>query len=244
METHDLDPKSDSATSKRFSRAVNPGIPVRPESMYLGLGTDDDIVWNSPHILVTGAAGTGKTVFLQNLVEQCRVQNWIVLVIDGDSRGTGEWMPGRNLDTVNDLSSSVHMLNEALSIMKSRYTVMEEEGMNIYSDSKANLIPILVVIDALDTLVSLEENRLADDSTHFRTGELLTTLSHLARLGRAAGIHLAVSGSPSITDLITTPTLLDLETRLDISESESSLRTALLKANGRDEEIQLYGPVP
>lgn len=246
------------------SQAINPGIPTRPEHIFLGRVADGDVAWApnvNPHILISGSPGSGKTVFLQNLAEQCRIQNWLVFVMNGQPADSDVWLSGRNFDTTNDLVSSVHMLDEVLSILQSRYSTMEAEGVVNYAESTAKLIPILVVIDSLDAIVESRENVFLSSDENLYGKHFASVLASITRFGRAAGVFVAASTTSSLSsELFTNETSLNFGTRItigsefdkdsratnenqDYSEVGENLGRGWISVYGSGEEVQLYGPV-
>lgn len=246
------------------SKITNPGIPTIPENMFLGRVSDGDLVWTpnaNPHILVNGLPGTGKTVFLQNLAEQCRIHNWAIFVIEGEPVSPDLWMPERSFESNDDVVSAVSMLDEMLRIMRYRYGVMEEEGVNNYADSKIDLTPGLIVIDALDKLLEKKEDRFLSSVENPYAQHISALISSITRLGRAAGIYVAASTTKSLDEFFDNETLLNFGTRVntgvyssdkernelnkknDDSRVDVNLGKAWINIFGKGEEIQLYGPV-
>lgn len=243
--------------------SANPGIPTLPKNILLGKSMNSDVEWipsQAGHILVSGGPGSGKTVFLQNLAEQCRLNNWLVLVADGNLDKTDSWFPGRNIDTATDIVAVIHMLDEVLSIMRSRLSLMDEERVNNYAELKQPLFPILVVIDGVDNFLKNDEvdPYLYPDDLY--ANQLQTLLFSITRISRAAGIHFAVSHTESIrypnrsrselenfsVQVVTDTNSMDKEDVLfgkEIPSLPSALDRGWISFFNRDDEVQLYWPV-
>lgn len=181
--------------------AINPGIPTLPKNLFLGRSINSDVEWipsQAGHILVSGSPGSGKTVFMQNLAEQCRLKNWLVIAVDGKSDSKDNWLSDRNIDTVSSIDETVKLLHEILSIMKSRFSLMDQERVNNHAELKQPLFPILVVIDGIDHLLNSDDVDPHVYPEDLYTNQLKTLLFSIMRIGRAAGIHFAVSHTKSI----------------------------------------------
>lgn len=187
---------------RRISKfASNPGIPNLPDNILLGRAVDSDVEWTpsqAGHILVSGEPGSGKTVFLHNIAEQCRLKNWLVLAINSNPENTDIWLPGRNIDTVTDIVSAIHMLDEVMSIMTSRLQLMENEVVNNFKELENPPLAILVVIDDIDKLLETVEIDSYVQPPTLYTDQFRRLLFSIMRISRAAGIHFVISHTNSL----------------------------------------------
>ena len=146
------------------------------------------IYWNpqeTPHLLVGGQPGSGKTFFLKYLIEQKKKSDSLVAFIDLKGRQTplieGVWR------SACDASSARTVILEAWHLMESRYELMRSMVVNNYKhlpDAPA----IFLIIDEFNS--SLIEDELNQESIEASTEEMLR---EVLMLGRAAGVYLVVA---------------------------------------------------
>lgn len=158
----------------------------------VGFSSDGEIVLdnldNARHILVAGTTGSGKSVFLHNLIYTfiCN-ENTSVYLVDCKrvefsvyekfclvtSEVFGEVSAGR---------ITVHFLQE----IDNRYSEMKELGVNNFGDYrrlKPDAKRLILVIDELSDLISDKETK----------SILVPRLLRIAQIGRAAGVHLILA---------------------------------------------------
>lgn len=151
----------------------------------------DLIVNDNKHVLIAGCTGSGKSVFLNNVL--C-----YILTIDGsgliliDPKKV-ELAPYRNSNHTimygDDEETIAHALQYAVGIMDARFSAMQRQGIR-----KSTEAPIYIIIDELAQFSRTVNPELAKNNT---------LLSKLATLGRAANVFLIACTQRPTNDVIT-----------------------------------------
>lgn len=169
---------------------VNKG---RSEHLRIGLNTmAEPIELNieeMPHLLVAGAAGSGKSVFLNNVINQCKGKYKLQIF---DPKGVDF------ADGESDVSKIAYELQRTVDEMKKRYKVMKETGAKKWSETGKK--STLIIIDEYNDLYMSREKILNAEGDEETTGANIDrNIKILAQKARAAGIHIILATQrPSI----------------------------------------------
>lgn len=158
-----------------------------------------------PHLLVAGATGTGKTIFLNNLILSLLYQNnpeYLRLILVDPKRV--EFTPYSKLPhlltpVIYDASKTVNCLNWLISEMSRRFNVLSIEkvrDIGSYNEKsfkeKGEIMPyIILIVDELADLIVAKGR------------EIETGIVRLAQLARAVGIHLILATQRPSVEVIT-----------------------------------------
>ena len=156
-----------------------------------------------PHLLVAGATGSGKSVCLNtiivSLVTQISPERLRLILIDPKRVELTPYngLPHLVRPVIVDTEDAVAALKGLLREMFRRYKLMEAMGVRnidayLAHPDQPELLPYLVV--AVDELADL---MMSD------TYNVERTLTRLAQLGRATGIHLVVATQRPSVDVVT-----------------------------------------
>lgn len=155
-----------------------------------------------PHVLVAGTTGSGKSVIQRNIIFHCIQHNdrWSFLGVD---LKRVELSPFRKytktvLAIATTLEEGVEVVKYAHDVMMERYSRMENAGVNHFLDMvDENGTPekaILLMVDEAYMFMSPEGNKTEEgkmrDILHAEASQVL---GDIARLGRAAGVHLVLA---------------------------------------------------
>lgn len=189
-----------------------------------------------PHLLVAGATGSGKSVFvnclIMSLLFRCTPQELRMILIDPKmlELNVFDGLPHLISNVITKSDQAFNALSWAVIEMENRYKLMAAEGSkNIDSyNSKiknpADRIPYIVIV--VDELADLMLSGGA---------EVETAITRLAQKARAAGIHLVIATQRPSTDVVTglikanipsrlsfkVPSGIDSRTVLDTGGAES-----------------------
>tara|TARA_B100001750_G_scaffold247509_1_gene273516 strand:+ start:18884 stop:21067 length:2184 start_codon:yes stop_codon:yes gene_type:complete len=189
--------------TQTFARASNQS----KLTLGLGLGTGGEVaaadLAKMPHLLIAGSTGSGKSVCINSVIASIIMQNspWEVRMLLIDPKRV-ELTPYNGIPhliepVIVEVEKAVLMLKGMIQEMLRRYKVFEEAGVrNIEGyNEKLSLdqkMPLLVV--AVDELADLMMSASSD---------IERSITRLAQLGRATGIHLVVATQRPSVDVVT-----------------------------------------
>lgn len=171
----------------------------------IGEGYNGKAVWeasNLPHGLVAGATGSGKTGILRCIIHQAILKKWNVSVLD--FKGGGDFTDVereaekyRDLENgygpfiISDPEEARRMLLALTIEVKGRLAAFKEVSVSNIEEYNARgreqFIPWLLVVDEAAELLDVKPKNKAEKELYTEIDHYLRTL---ARLSRAAGVHL------------------------------------------------------
>lgn len=186
--------------TKLPTRVSMPGIPEEDSKIALGLTLDGPLVVdlaNTPHMLIGGSTGSGKTYLVKSIIAQGLAKGYQVYLLDlkGGVDFPRSWKDrcfysdGRE-DTLSVLSYLVHVLNSRKNTLVERAdpcSSLDEYNRRYPNDA----LPRIMV--ACDEVGELTDTTSLDKPNKELVTAIVGHLSTLARLGRAFGIHLVLS---------------------------------------------------
>ena len=140
------------------------------------------------HMLIAGTTGSGKSVFLHNLITTfiCNPNCYLFLV---DCKQVEFSIYEKNALIAGDVfgdQGAAAFTSELLTVMQERYNTMKTAGVNDFKDFK-RIDPAarryILVIDELSDLISDKKSEKI----------IIPRLLRLAQKGRAAGIHIILA---------------------------------------------------
>ncbi len=203
-----------------------------------------------PHLLIAGATGSGKSVCMNTLIVSlaCKVspERVRMLLIDPKRVELTPYngLPHLMAPVVVDTEESVRALKGVMGEMFRRYRRMEELGVrNIegYHSHPQALEPMPYLVIAVDELADL---------MMAASYEVEQTLTRLAQLGRATGIHLIVATQRPSVNVVTGLIKANFPSRVSFAVvSQVDSRTILDAAGaekllGRGDMLFLSGDTP
>lgn len=206
-----------------------------------------------PHLLVAGSTGTGKSIFINSsiisLLFQADPSEVKFIMIDPKRLELTpyEGIPHLLMPVIFDPRRAASALRWAVEEMERRYELLTERGAkNIESYNQMGRLPYIVIfIDELADLMMTAAR------------EVEGSLTRLAQMARAAGIHLVVATQRPSVDVLTgliknnfparisfqVPSRVDSRTILDISGAEQLLGKGdmLFLPPGSAQPIRIHG---
>lgn len=149
----------------------------------------------APHILVAGATGSGKSVCINamvcSLLLKCAPSKLMLYMIDPKRVELARYrgIPHLGARIATDLDSAEEVLCRVHAELKDRFRRMERAGA-LHVD-ELGMGHILLVMDEFASLMSREGKR-----------RLLPHLQEIARLGRAAGVHMILATQRPTRDVL------------------------------------------
>ena len=204
-----------------------------------------DIV-RTPHLLIGGATGTGKSVFIHTIILSLLYRNSPdnvrFLMIDPQMVELTLYrrIPHLIIPVVTDVHKSSAALNWAIAEMEKRFKcfalagVRDLEGFNSLTDNfpvgdggpKTEPFPRLVIIINELTDLMLGAGREVEDAIY-----------RLTSLGRIAGIHLIVSTQRPSTDVITGLIKSNMRSRIAFAVHSQNDSRIILDSAGAEKLI-------
>ncbi|GAA1746001.1 FtsK/SpoIIIE domain-containing protein [Microbacterium paludicola] len=160
------------------------------------IGVDEDgrtQCWQpsvSPHLLIAGGTGSGKTSLEHTILTHLANARWRIWVLDGkriEFAGFRDWP---NVELVaSRIEDQVRMLHAAHELMEERYSLIEEGKATV-----ADFEPLAVIIDEYATFKArvIRWYKTVKQKGDPTQPPVLDLLPDLARLARSAKIHLVL----------------------------------------------------
>ena len=153
----------------------------------------------APHILIAGTTGSGKSVCMNLIINQLITNQPQALCIFIDIKRV-ELSRYKHIRQCfkycNDLESARHALNIANITMMNEHQYMESKGL-----TKSNKMPLFIFIDEYADLILQDRN-------------IEKIIASIARLGRAAGIHLIIATQYPTREIISTQIKINCPVRI------------------------------
>jgi S-DNA-T family DNA segregation ATPase FtsK/SpoIIIE len=231
----------------RFRKVAREGgLPIAMGREVTGESVVADLA-RMPHLLVAGATGSGKSVFLNAILVSLLVQNTpdqVQLVLLDPKRvelTRFEGTPHLVARVVTDPADAVGALRWVAQEMDLRYRRFADRGardratFNAHSPAGEAPVPALVVV--IDELADLMMT--APD-------EVEPLLTRIAQMGRATGIHLVVATQRPSTDVVTGLIKANFPSRVAFAVSSSIDSRVILDQPGAENLLgrgdMLYQP--
>lgn len=241
-------------------------FPELPAGASWEVAIGQDIVGNvrrfdlreAPHLLVAGASGSGKSVFLSSLIEQLnRLPKDQVELRLYDPKKV-ELAMHEDDPNVTDYKTEILEINAALEDlvleMNSRYNKLKKAGVRQLADyTKGDLPFIYVVIDEFGDLIMQDYvqettvytghifskgERAGQEETRVEkkniSAEIAKNILLLAQKSRAAGIHLIVATQRPSTDVITGTIKANFPTKVAFRVAKSIDSIIILDNDGAE----------
>lgn len=142
----------------------------------------------SPHLLVAGATGSGKSVTLNNIIFNLMKDNNNRFVLIDPKRVEFYHFKNSpllyNFKIIEDVNESIEILEQMIKMLDYRFTLLKNNDVkDIYAfneskEENEKMNEIYICIDELSFLILQDKKKIND------------LLSKISMLGRAAGIHL------------------------------------------------------
>lgn len=178
---------------------------IQDNNINLNIGYDTDneqtfvCMKSNPHWLVSGATGSGKSVFINNTITYLlKNYHYKVSTCFIDLKKV-EFSIYKDLYTnilpvATEYVDAVCVLNTLINMMNDRYQILESKGYkNIEEYNKQESIGMRYIFCFIDELAEL---------ILYNKKEITTLLCRLLQLGRASGIYLIVATQRPSTDII------------------------------------------
>lgn len=204
-----------------------------------------------PHLLIAGATGSGKSVcinaLLMSILFRAKPDDIKLILIDPKvvELNIYNGLPHLLIPVVTDPRKAANALGWAVQEMTNRYDIFAQNSVRDITsynnkkkieNKKEEIIPkIVIVIDELADLMMVA------------AGEVEDSITRLAQLARAAGIHLVIATQRPSVDVITGTIKANISARIAFSVSSYIDSRTILDSSGAEKLLGkgdlLYHPV-
>ena len=195
-----------------------------------------------PHVLIAGATGSGKSVMINTLISSilfsARPDEVQFIMIDPKmvELTMYDGIPHLIAPVVSNPKKAAYALRNAVGLMEERYRILAEKKVrNIESynhhlaaeakargEAPALMSFLVIVIDELADLMILAQSEVED------------SITRLAQLSRAVGMHLVIATQRPSTNVITGIIKANLPVRMSFNVSSKIDSRVVLDANGAE----------
>lgn len=171
----------------------------------LGIGANGEVTVDltaTPHALICGSTGSGKSVLQRNLIFHCIQHNdmWRFLGVDVKRVELTPFKKYKKtvLGIGANLEDGVEIVRYAKEVMETRYKEMEDAGVNHFKDliGADGKPPYAIMLMVDEAFMFMSPEGAKSDEGKMRDqlhAEASTILGDIARLGRASGVHLVLA---------------------------------------------------
>lgn len=182
-------------------------------------------VSKSPHLLIAGETGSGKSYFLYFLIFQLVIKNADVYVIDRKKVITKFKSIIGAENVASEIDSIMQLLEEVYKETKRRESILEKdypENMDIDFTS-VGFNPFYLVIDELGSLIAELNNK--------QKKAFNDKLQTIAQRGRATGVNIIIAMQHPSHDNLPTSIRSQLTFKTILGNTDDSTRHLLFKAD-------------
>lgn len=208
-----------------------------------------------PHLLIAGSTGSGKSVCINGIITsvlmRTKPHEVKLMMIDPKKVELNVYngIPHLLTPVVTEPKKASQALKKVVAEMERRYELFSETGTrnmqgyndyvhkhNEYSEEKISLLPfIVVIVDELADLMMVAAKDVED------------SITRLAQMARAAGIHLIIATQRPSVDVITGVIKANIPSRIAFSVSSQIDSRTILDMGGAEKLLgrgdMLYIPV-
>ena len=198
-------------------------------------------VTDYPHMLVAGSTGSGKSVFIHNLIMSLIMKTTPdelkIMLIDPKRVEMSKYkeMPHLLCPIISEYDQSKVAMNKLVAEMERRYQLFEDAGVskisqyNEYAEEEG-LEPLPIIVVVIDEYADLVEN----------CKDIASPVVKIAAKSRASGIHMVISTQRPSVNVITGVIKANLPTRVALRVA-SSVDSQTILGEGGAEDLLGYG---
>lgn len=146
-----------------------------------------------PHLMIAGTTGAGKSVFFKQVLagllkSSNHIQVYFIDLKNGleasDFKGTS------NVAIAKDANEALYFLEKIAKEMSKRFNYLESKGYKNIEPARDKIDRIIIAVDEASELYA---DKPKYDPDYEASAEIQNLTNSIARLGRAAGIHLILA---------------------------------------------------
>ena len=192
---------------------------------------------NTPHVLLGGSTGSGKSVLLKLLLMQSLHKGATVYISDFKGGVDFPKVWHERCQMCFDEEALLELLTTLVNELERRKTLFAEQGYpNIAAYNKGTGEHLKRLIFACDEVAEVLDKTGMDKAQKGRVGQIESKLATIARLGRAFGIHLILATQRPDAQLIPGQIRNNLDCRI-CGRAERVLSELVLDSPAAAEQI-------
>ena len=157
----------------------------------------------TPHILIGGGTGSGKSVLMKSILAQCIMKNAKVYIADFKGGLDFSKIWHTKAEIITDLNSFLEVLDKVLCTLEERRKLLiESETRNVVEYNVKTNSNINRIIVCCDEVAEVLDKTGLDKEEKEMIQKVESKLSTIARLGRAFGIHLILATQRPDADIL------------------------------------------
>lgn len=169
---------------------------LKPDQFYVGESMSQLVVSDIkklPHLMIAGTTGAGKSVFFKQVIasllrSSSHLQIYFIDLKNGLEAIDFKEAP--NVAIAKNTNEALYFLEKVHSEMNKRFKYLESKGFKNIEPLRDKIDRIVIAVDEASELYA--EKSKFDDGYEL-SGQIQNLTNSLARLGRAAGIHLILA---------------------------------------------------
>lgn len=200
---------------------------------------------DTPHLLVAGTTGSGKSVFINsiliNLLNNYKKDYLQISLIDPKKVELSIYKNCEQVKEIaNNLAETKQILKNALLDIDYRYRQLETYNCrNIESYNKKAIIPkfpykVIIIDELADIILQDRQEQTSNRKKTLQEQSLESLICRIAQIGRACGVHLIVATQRPSSDIITGLIKSNIPSRVAFSVSTKIDSRVILDDNGAE----------
>ncbi len=238
-----------------------PQMEIGPEGFKLGMGVDImgevyrfDIT-KAPHLLIAGATGSGKSVFLNSIISQLsKLDNVQIHLFDPKLVELSRFAKEKNVVQYYSNIEDIYLaLEDLVSEMNRRYEILSKAGVRNIQEYQGSMPYKFVIIDEFGDLTACEyvlEEQVKTGEVYSNgtnkgkakvkkekmnlSQEISKNILLLAQKARACGIHLIIATQRPSVDIITGSIKANFPTKAAFRTAKAIDSQVLLDKSGAE----------
>lgn len=220
-------PKKD----RTFVTLTKPVIGHKDAGLPVGIDQNGDVIRltldDMPHMLVAGATGSGKSVFLNTIIKSIITQGGVSLKLIDPKMVELSQFADQAEEMAYDTNESSKLLESLIILMQKRYVLLKNKKARSYKELGMNQV-VCVIDEFADLIMSSKKSKTESAS------DIEDMIIRIAQKGRAAGIHLIIATQRPDSKVITGLIKANFPTKVAFATSSEVNSRIILDEEGAE----------